>query len=138
MKASKLLPGVAYALFILTATQAWAFGTSNSTMPPPKPGAIAHTATVEDTMNSGGYTYAQVNEDNKTFWIAAPQTELKKGDTISFYEQMMMEQFTSRTLNRTFDRILFVSALSKGDTLPKVAAPVPNTKAPMVDDPPGT
>ena len=136
MKASKLLQGAAAALFILTATQVGAYGTSNSAAPTPKPGAIAHTVTVEETMNSGGYTYARVKEDNKSFWITAPQAELEKGDTISFYEQMMMEKFTSTTLNRTFDRILFVSALSKGDSMPKVAAPVPNTKAPVMDDPP--
>ena len=135
MKASKLLQGVAAALFIFTATQVGAYGTRNSAAPTQKPAAIAHTVMVEETMNSGGYTYARVKKDSKSFWIAAPQTELEKGDTISFYEQMMMEGFTSTTLNRTFDRILFVSALSRGDSMPKVAAPVPNTKAPMMDDP---
>lgn len=129
MKASKRLLGVASALFIFTATQAGALPASTSA-------AIGHTATVEDTMDSGGYTYARVTKDNKSFWIAAPKTELKKGEIISFYEQMMMEQFTSKTLKRTFDRILFVSAISKGDTLPKAAAPVPNTRSPMMDDPP--
>ena len=102
MKASKLLRGIASTLLIFTATLSWAFGTSNSAMPSPKPGAIAHTATVEETMNSGGYTYALVKEDNKTYWIAASQTELKKGETISFYEQMMMEQFTSKTSESDF------------------------------------
>jgi len=136
MKTSKLLQGVISALFFLTATQAGGFSTSDSAMPSPKPDVIAHTATVEETMNSGGYTYARVKKDNRTFWIAGPPTELKKGETISFYEQMMMEQFNSKTLKRTFDRILFVSAISKGDTLPKVAAPIPNTKASMMEDPP--
>mgnify|MGYP001824368020 CR=1 FL=1 len=135
MKASKLLQGVAAALFIVTTAQVGAYGTSNSAMPTSKPAAIAHTVTVEETMNSGGYTYARVKEDGKSFWIATRQTELEKGDTISFYEQMMMEQFTSSTLNRTFDRILFVSALSRDDTMPGTATPVPNTKAPVVDDP---
>lgn len=125
---------VASALFILilsiSTVQAMPSAAGNNAMPAPKPGAIAHTVKVEATMNSGGYTYAQVTEGKKTFWIAAPKTELKKGETISFYEQMMMEQFTSKTLKRTFERILFVSAIAKGDKLPKVAAPVPNTQAP--------
>ena len=135
MKVSRLLQGVSAALFILTATQVGAYGTSNSASPKPKPAAIAHTVTVEETMNSGGYTYARVKKDGKSFWIAAPETEIEKGDTVSFYEQMMMEQFTSATLDRTFDRILFVSALSKGDSMPKAAAPLPNTRAPVMDDP---
>jgi hypothetical protein len=87
-------------------------------------------------MDSAGYTYARVKKDNRTFWIAAPQTELKQGETISFYEQMMMEQFTSKTLKRTFDRILFVSAIAKGDTLPNLAAPAPNAQAPITDHTP--
>lgn len=127
---------VIFALFVLTATQAGATVTANDAMPAPNAGAIPHTATVEETMDSGGYTYARVKEDNRTFWIAAAPMELKKGETISFYETMMMEQFTSKTLQRTFDRILFVSAVAKGDTLPKVAAPVPNAQAPMMGDSP--
>jgi hypothetical protein len=112
---------VAFALFILMAAQV---GASISGDMPKDSGAIPHTATVEETMNSGGYTYARVSEGNKSFWIAVALMELKEGETISFYETMMMEQFTSKTLQRTFDRILFVSAINKGDTLPKVATPV--------------
>ncbi len=124
---------VVFALFILGATQGGASVTADNAMPAPNPGPIPHTATVEETMDSGGYTYARVKEGNKTFWIAAPPMELEQGETISFYETMMMEQFTSKTLQRTFDRILFVSAVAKGDALPKIAAPVPNTQAPMAD-----
>lgn len=133
MNLSKRLLGAASALFILVTAESWAFGTST---PQQDSGAIPHTATVEDTMDSGGYTYVQVSEDTGTYWIAAPPIELEKGEIISFYETMMMEQFTSKTLNRTFDRILFVSAIAKGEDLPKQSAPVPNTQAPMVEDPP--
>ena len=122
-----------FALCILTATQAGASVSANGATSASNPAAIPHTAIVEETMDSGGYTYARVKEGNKTFWIAAPPMELNKGETISFYETMMMEQFTSKTLQRTFDRILFVSAIAKGDTLPKAAAPVHNTQAAAMD-----
>lgn len=102
-------------LFILATTQAWAFG--NMT-PSPKSEAIAHTATVVETMSSVGYTYIRVEEEGKKFWIALPETPVTVGEEISFYEQMLMENFTSRSLNRTFDRILFVEAISKGSELP--------------------
>lgn len=134
MKLSNLLQGVACGLLILTATHSAASVASDNAMSSTHSGAIGHTATVEETMDSGGYTYVRVKEGKRAYWIAAPKTELKKGETISFYEQMMMEGFTSKTLKRTFDRILFVSAISKGDTLPKVAAEVPNTRAPIMDD----
>ncbi|MEW8586674.1 MAG: hypothetical protein B6D72_08220 [gamma proteobacterium symbiont of Ctena orbiculata] len=101
-------------------------------MPANKGGAIAHTATVLETMSTAGYTYIRVEEEGKAFWIALPQTQIGVGDKISFYEQMLMENFTSPSLNRTFDRILFVEAISKGAELPtKVhAKPSPNKEQP--------
>lgn len=110
-------------------TQAWSFGTS---MPNPEPEAIAHTATVVETMSSAGYTYIRVDEKGNTFWIALPETQVNVGEKISFYEQMLMENFTSRTLNRTFDRILFVEAINKGTKLPtqSKANPSPNKNSP--------
>lgn len=72
-----------------------------------------HQGIVVQTMNSGGYTYVQVNEADKTFWAAGPETEVKKGDTVSMTEQMMMKNFTSKTLNQTFDEIMFVGELTK-------------------------
>ena len=127
---SRVAAALSLLLLLITANSVGA-SVSNSSAPAAKAGPIAHTVTVEETMNSGGYTYAQVKEGNQTFWIAGPKSDIKKGDTISFYEQMMMENFTSKTLKRTFKRILFVSAISKGKELPKVAAPVHNTKMPM-------
>lgn len=108
-------------LFILLAfgsTHVWSFGNS---MPASKPDAIAHSATVMETMSSAGYTYIRVEEKGKNFWIAIPETKVTVGEKISFYEQMLMENFTSQSLNRTFDRILFVEAINKGAELPTKA-----------------
>ena len=81
-------------------------------------------------MSTAGYTYIQVEEKGKAFWIAVPESEVGVGDTISFYEQMLMENFTSQSLQRTFDRILFVEAINKGTELPvkATAKPSPNDK----------
>ena len=80
--------------------------------------AVGHTGKVLETMNSGGYTYALVNEGEQKFWIAAPQTQLKVGQTISFREEMWMPGFTSKTLHRTFDNLLFAGRIIPGSTLP--------------------
>lgn len=98
----------------------------------PSQGAIPHTATVMETMSSAGYTYVRVEEEGNSFWIALPETTVTVGEEISFYEQMLMENFTSRSLNRTFDKILFVGAVNKGSTLPTQAQarPSPNKQAP--------
>jgi hypothetical protein len=66
---------------------------------------------VLETINSGGYTYAKVDEGGNTYWIAGPQTNLTVGSSVSFIEQMVMTDFTSKSLNRTFDQIVFVTAI---------------------------
>ncbi|MDQ1245345.1 MAG: hypothetical protein QG565_1686, partial [Campylobacterota bacterium] len=70
-----------------------------------------HIAKVLETVNGGGYTYAKVDESGNVYWIAGPQTNIAAGNTISFLEQMVMTDFTSKALNKTFDQILFVSAI---------------------------
>ena len=68
-----------------------------------------HTGTIQETMNSGGYSYMKVSEGGKSYWIAATQIEIKTGDKISFAEEMVMPQFESKTLKRTFENIMFVT-----------------------------
>ena len=74
---------------------------------------VVHEGTVVDTMNGGGYTYVQIKEADNTFWAAGPEAEVKKGDKVAVVEQMWMNQFTSKTLNRTFDKLLFVGQIEK-------------------------
>jgi hypothetical protein len=64
-------------------------------------------------MNSGGYTYVQIKEADKTFWAAGPQVAVAKGDKVQVTEQMWMTNFTSKTLNRTFDKLMFVGEIDK-------------------------
>ncbi len=73
---------------------------------------------VVETMDAGVYTYAKVKDANGEYWIAGPKTEIEVGEKISFAPQMWMENFPSKTLNRTFDKILFVAVIAplKGDT----------------------
>jgi len=62
---------------------------------------------VLETMNSGGYTYALIEKGDKKIWVAVPQTKIEKGKTITFTPGTEMNNFTSKTLNRTFDSIIF-------------------------------
>jgi len=93
-------------------------------------GAPVHTATVLETMDSGGYTYVRVEEGGEVYWAAAPASEVAVGDRVSFTEQMMMANFTSRTLGRTFEELMFVGGLSGGTAAPgtqgvQAVAPAP-------------
>lgn len=74
--------------------------------------AATHSAKVLETLDSGGYTYIQVQEGSESYWIAMTQRAVSKGTTISYNEQGWMQGFHSKTLNRTFDKILFASDAS--------------------------
>ncbi len=76
-----------------------------------------HSGQVLETMNSGGYTYMKVNENNNIYWIAVREAQVKVGDNYSFNEQAWMSNFKSSSLNRTFDKILFASPVSANANL---------------------
>lgn len=90
----------------------------------------AHKGKVISTMNSGGYTYIEFEENGKKIWVACRELEVSVGDTIEFSKAAPMRNFHSRTLKRTFETILFVNRItvagSKGAKykLPKGHAPV--------------
>ncbi len=62
---------------------------------------------VVETMDSGGYTYVLLEKDGKQTWLAVPQMKVEKGKNMSFQPGAVMENFTSKTLKRTFDKIIF-------------------------------
>ncbi len=71
------------------------------------PAGSALTGKVMETMNSGGYTYVLLeNSGNKT-WVAAPLAAVKVGQQVTCQPGMVMTNFTSKTLNRTFPSIIF-------------------------------
>jgi hypothetical protein len=66
--------------------------------------------TVVDIIDTTGYTYMELENGGNRFWIAAPTTKVNKGDRIRFVQDMVMTNFTSKTLNRTFGTLVFVSS----------------------------
>lgn len=68
---------------------------------------------VVETMNAGGYTYICLEKDGKRSWAAIPTTEVKVGDVVEIRPGTEMGRFTSKTLNRTFDNIVFSAGLVK-------------------------
>lgn len=92
----------------------------------PQQGAPAQQAgrvgVVVETMDAAGYTYAKVNENGEVYWIAGPQTSVKTGDTIAYDEQTWMENFPSKSLNKTFDKIMFVGTIAPSGGAGAVAA----------------
>jgi len=63
-------------------------------------------------MNSGGYTYALVDEDGARTWVALPKSRIAVGNEITCQPGMVMNNFSSSSLNRTFTQIVFSSGLT--------------------------
>lgn len=84
---------------------------------------------VLETMDSGGYTYVQIQKKSgEKTWVAAPVTAVKVGSQISFTGGMEMVNFESKTLKRKFDKIIFAGgvvsdASAKGTPGDKSASP---------------
>jgi hypothetical protein len=66
---------------------------------------------VVETMDSGGYTYVQVDSGKGKIWAAGPKTQVKVGDQVTFADGVPMRNYQSKTLNRTFESIYFVSGI---------------------------
>lgn len=75
--------------------------------------ASNNSGTVLDAMTAAGYSYIQVDQNGTQVWLAAPEMLIQKGQNISWTGGSTMRNFSSRSLNRTFDSILFVSSVQK-------------------------
>jgi hypothetical protein len=76
----------------------------------------AHIAKVIDKIDTGNYTYLQVSENKRNYWIAVPLMKIDPGETVYFSKYMEMTDFRSETIDRTFSSILFVEDARKSAT----------------------
>lgn len=67
---------------------------------------------VTKTMDSGGYTYMLVEENSQKYWVASSKIRVSVGDQVEFKKDMPMRNFSSKSLNQTFDSIYFVSNIN--------------------------
>ncbi len=75
------------------------------------PAGTGHRGKVLQVMEAGSYTYLEVEEKGQKIWIAALKTKLSKGDVVEFPDSKPMEKFESKTLKRTFDKIIFAESI---------------------------
>lgn len=66
-----------------------------------------HTVNVLESTTAGAYTYLNVEENGNKYWVAIQKSNVKVGDKLSFNEQVVMTNFKSNALNKTFDKIMF-------------------------------
>lgn len=63
---------------------------------------------IVETMNAGGYTYIHVKGSDKSVWAATDEFDAKIGQNVVIPDGMVMHDFKSPSLGRTFDEIYFV------------------------------
>ena len=62
---------------------------------------------VVETMNAGGYTYVCLEKGGKKTWVAVPEMKATVGKNMAFAPGAAMKNFYSKTLDRTFETIIF-------------------------------
>jgi hypothetical protein len=71
--------------------------------------AIPLSGKVTEVLTSGGYTYVNLSHDDTSTWVAFPTTPVKVGQELVLVPGYEMRNFTSKTLNRTFNLVIFSS-----------------------------
>jgi hypothetical protein len=71
-----------------------------------------HTVVVQEVIQATSYTYLRVKDADKDFWIAINKRRVEPGATISFTGGLLMKNFESKDLQRTFETIYFVNRIT--------------------------
>jgi hypothetical protein len=65
--------------------------------------------TVTYTENTGNYTYIKVSEDGREVWLATSPIKVSIGNKVEYMGGVVMKNFHSKSLNKDFESIRFVS-----------------------------
>ena len=90
---------------------------------------------VTQVINTDRFTYVEVDTGKRKVWAAAPVTPITKGDMIAFSAEMPMQNFHSKTLDRDFAIIYFVSSYITDKGTSAVSSPHDQTRKPTTDNP---
>lgn len=69
------------------------------------------TVKVKEVEQVGTYTYLLVKGKGPEYWVAVPSMDATPGETYQYQGGLVMEEFYSEELDRTFDRVLFLEGL---------------------------
>jgi hypothetical protein len=86
---------------------------------------------VLQSLNGGGYTYAEVQTaSGQKVWIAGSQIDVKPGTEVQWGNHAVMRDFEAKSLGRKFPEILFVDRWGPSGQVAKAVAPHGNFPAP--------
>ena len=88
------------------------------------------TVKVKEVEQVGSYTYLLVKAKGPEYWVAVPSMEASPGETYKYQGGMLMQDFYSKEMDRTFDKVVFLEAIFAENNMPAPAsAPAPQTEA---------
>ena len=75
----------------------------------------SHNGEVVEAVPAAEYVYLRVKGSGGDEWLAALASDLKPGTKIRWNDGLVMRDFTSKTLNRTFASVRFVEIVERAD-----------------------
>ena len=66
---------------------------------------------VVSTIDANEFTYIEVSHSNSVEWIAVPLMSVKPGSTVRYEDGIVMTDFFSKLLQRSFPRLRFVGEI---------------------------
>ncbi len=122
------------------AGQAPAQASAPSFAPPAQAATSAGSLTgrVLETMDAATYTYLRLSTATGEQWAAIPTTAVTVGSEVTLTKPMVMKNFASKTLNRTFEEILFspgIEGMRPAAPHAEVAKAAPAAAAPKAGEP---
>ncbi len=112
------------ALNVTTPAAAPAAPASGAMPAAPQPTLVTVSGTVLETMDAADYTYMRLKTASGETWAATNKTKIAKGDAVTVTNAMVMDGFQSKSLNRTFDKILFGVLAAPGAAAAASAPPM--------------
>lgn len=96
---------------------------------------------VLERLDASPYCYLRIQTVRGDVWAAVPEAKIEKGTEVTIANPMLMNNFESKTLNRTFPEVYFGTLAPAGgaSAAPGMAAPAPGMASgasPMGTPPP--
>lgn len=111
---------------IVVSSFAWAADNSA-----PAPDVVVVTGKVLEVKNVDKFTYLHLDTKEGMIWAAVMQAKVKVGDSVTIQNAIVMQDFASKALKRSFDKIL-LGRLAGADQAAPAAAPEAAAPAPAV------
>lgn len=103
----------------------------------PSPGDTMQSGAVLEAIGAPGYTYLRVDTGQGEVWLAAPQLAVEIGDRVRWAPGMLMREWHSDTLDRTWGEVHFISQIQVEGAEPALPA-MPPGHPPVAAPPPAT